>query len=187
MLRSRDLARWKALCRAIGRSRLSRDERGAALIEFGFVVIPLAGLLVATLQICLVFFAQQNLETAAEKATRQIMTGQAQQAGMTASGFRSLVCSKLPSFMTCSNVMVDVQTVSSFSSVQNLPTITYDANGNVTNSWSFNPGGAGSINVVRVMYIWNVVASPLGFDLSTMSGSRRLLVATAVIKTEPYK
>ena len=156
-------------------------------MEFAFVIIPLAALMIAILQTSLVFFAQQTLETATEKSVRQLMTGQAQTTGMTQAQFKTLVCSKLPTFMTCSNLIVDVQSASSFSAAStSSPTLTYDASGNVNNNWKFTPGGAGTINVAKVMYIWSPQRGPLGFDLSTMSNGNRLLIATAVVKTEPY-
>jgi hypothetical protein len=37
------------------------------------------------------------------------------------------------------------------------------------------------------MYLWDTQKGPLGFDLSTLSGGKRLLIATSVFKTEPYK
>jgi Flp pilus assembly protein TadG len=176
--------------RAFGRHwrRLARDTSGAILVEFAFVVGPLLALLIATLQVSLVEFAQQNLETTTEKATRQLLTGQAQGAGMTQSQFKTAVCSKLAAFMKCANVLVDVQKAADFNSADTSPpTITYDSNGNVTNGWTYAPGGAGQITVVRIMYVWDVSKGPLGFDLSTLSNGDRLLVATSVFKTEPYQ
>ncbi|WP_404339305.1 TadE/TadG family type IV pilus assembly protein [Sphingomonas sp. MMS12-HWE2-04] len=168
-------------------ARLLADTRGAALVEFGFVAVPFAALMVAILQTSLVFFAQQTLETTAEKSVRQLLTGQAQKSSMSKDGFKTLVCSKLPSFMKCSNVLVDVQTAASFAAIStSAPAITFDSNGNVTNSFVYTPGGAGSINIVRIMYVWDVQGGPLGFDLSTMSNKKRLLYATSVFKTEPY-
>lgn len=168
--------------------RLARDTSGATIVEFAFVAGPLMALLIATLQVSLVFFAQQNLETTTEKATRQLLTGQAQGAGMTQSQFQSAVCSKLAAFMKCANVLVDVQNVADFTSANtSSPTLTYDSNGNVSNSWTYKPGGAGQITVVRIMYVWDVSKGPLGFDLSTLSTGKRLLIATAVFKTEPYQ
>lgn len=170
-----------------GRRSLYRDTRGGVAIEFAFICAPLVALMLAILQTSMVFFAQQTLETTAEKSVRQLMTGQAQQASMSKAAFKASVCSKLPSFMSCSNVMVDVQTTTSFSSASTAtPTLTYDASGNVNNSWSYTPGAAGSINIVRIMYVWDVSKGPLGFDLSTMSSGKRLLYATSVFKTEPY-
>ncbi|WP_374944348.1 TadE/TadG family type IV pilus assembly protein [Sphingomonas sp.] len=168
-------------------ARLGRDRRGAALIEFAFVAGPLIALIMAALQTSLVFFAQQNLETTAEKSVRQLLTGAAQSSSMTKAQFKSLACSKLPAFMDCANLIVDVQVASNFSSANTgVPTLTYDASGNITNNWTYQPGVPGQITVARIMYVWNVSKGPLGFDLTTMSTGKRLLISTSVFKTEPY-
>lgn len=166
---------------------LRRDRRGAALVEFAIIVGPFLALIIAILQTSLTYFAQQNLETTAEKSVRQLLTGSAQKSGMTKPQFQTLVCSKLPAFMSCSNVIVDVQAASNFSSANTgTPTLTYDADGNVNNSWVYQPGVPGQITVARIMYVWDVSKGPLGFDLSTMSNGKRLLIATSVFQTEPY-
>jgi Flp pilus assembly protein TadG len=165
---------------------LGGDTRGAALIEFAFVVGPLMALMVAILQTSLTYFAQQNLETTAEKSVRQLLTGAAQTNNMSQAQFKTLVCSKLPSFMKCENVIVDVQVASNFSSANTgVPTLTYDSSGNVNNSWVYQPGIPGQITVARIMYVWDVSKGPLGFDLSTLSVGKRLLISTSVFKTEP--
>lgn len=167
--------------------RLARDTRGSTLVEFAFIVGPLFALLIAVVQTSLVFFTQQSLETVAEASVRQLLTGAAQNSNLSQAQFKSLVCSKLPAFMTCANVMIDIRVASDFSTANtSAPTLTYDKNGNPTNSWTYSPGAPGEITVARIMYIWNVQKTPLGFDLSTMSNNRRLLVSTSVFKTEPY-
>jgi Flp pilus assembly protein TadG len=168
-------------------ARLIADRRGAAAMEFGLIAAPMAALMVAVLQTSLTFFAQQTLESATEKSARQLMTGEAQKAGMTASQFKTLVCTKIPDFMQCANVMVDVQQATTGFSGANTssPTITYSG-GKVSNTWAYTPGGPGTINVVKVMYVWKVSKGPFGFDLSTLSTGDRLLIATSVFKTEQY-
>ncbi len=87
-----------------------------AAIEFAFVALPFFAILVAIFQIGLVYLAQNELETAVERAGRELLTGQAQQGGVTQSQFLSTVCSYLPVFFTCSGVMVDAEVATAFSS-----------------------------------------------------------------------
>ncbi len=49
----------------------------------------------------------------------------------------------------------------------------------------FNPGNAGDIVVVRVMYMWPVLLGPLGFNLSNQPNNTRLILATAAFQNEP--
>lgn len=166
--------------------RLAADQRGASAMEFAIIAAPFIAIMVAILQVALTFFAQQNLETATAKASRQLMTGSDQAAGMTKAQFLASVCAQLPAFMKCANVMVDVRSTTDFSSASTTsPTLTYDTSGNVNNSWSYAPGGSGQITTVKAMYVWQTSKGPLGFDLSTLSNANRLLIATAVFKTEP--
>lgn len=166
---------------------LGGNERGAAIIEFAFIVAPLIALMIAILETSLTFFAQQTLETTAEASARQVVTGQAQKAALTQAQFLTMVCGKLPSFMSCSKVMVDVRTASTFASADtSLPAITFDSKGNPTNSWQYQMGNAGDIVTLRIMYLWPVVPGPLGFTLANAGSNTRVLLATQVFKTEPY-
>lgn len=167
--------------------RLLRDTNGSAAIQFAIVVPAFLAIVVAVLDTACVFLAQNGLETAGESAGRLLMTGQAQQGAMSSSAFKTEACKSLPPYLKCSGLMVDVQTVNSYSAAGlNPPTLTFDSSGNVTNTFSYSPGGQGAIVVVRVMYLWPSLAGPLGYSLANTSGNRRLMIATSVLKSENY-
>jgi len=169
-----------------GPRTLAANRRGASLVEFALVAAPFIALIVAVIQTSLVFFSQQTLETAAEDTARLIVTNQAQQAGMSQSAFKQAACSQLPGYMDCANLMIDVRTADDFADVDTtMPELTYDSDGNVTNAWQFEMGGADQVVVMRLMYQLPVVSAPLGFDMSNMENGRRLLVATSVFQPEP--
>jgi Flp pilus assembly protein TadG len=168
--------------------RFARREDGAAAIEFGIVAAPFLALMFAIMETALVFFASQTLETAVADSARLIMTGQAQAPGFGgADKFKEAVCAKIGGLFNCSGgLYVDVKTYSSFGSVDNSAPV--DANGNLkTGSFGYTPGGPGDIVVVRLMYQWPVYASLFGFNLGNMSGSTRLIMATAAFRNEPYQ
>ena len=167
--------------------QLACDSRGATIIEFAIVAPAFLAVLIGILQIALAYLAQDGLEGATETASRMLATGQAQRAGMTAAQFKTSACSALPNYMNCSSMMVDVRTASSFSAADTgMPTLTYDSNGNVSNSFSYTPGGQAAIVVVRFMYLWPTFTGPLGFNLADQPGAKRLLLATSVFKSEYY-
>jgi Flp pilus assembly protein TadG len=168
-----------------GAKTLVRDRRGATIIEFAIVALPFIALLIATLQTSLVFFAQQTLETVSEETSRQILTGAVRSSNTGQDAFHQLACDNLPSYMNCADLMVDVQTASSFADVDTSTPSLYDKDGK-PKTWDFNTGGAGDIVVMRTMYLLPVVGGPLGFNLANADGSHRLLIATAVFRTEPY-
>ena len=166
--------------------RYLADRKGATAVEFALVATPFLGLLLASLQTGIVYLSQSALEVATEKASRLVLTGTVQGAAQTQAQFLTTVCSKLPALLKCPNLMVDAQVYSTFAGAStSTPTITYDANGNVTNTWSYNVGGPGDIVVMRVLYLLPVIGGPL-FKLANSNG-KRLLMATAVFKNEPYQ
>jgi Flp pilus assembly protein TadG len=160
------------------------DTKGATAVEFALVATPFIGLLVGIIQTFLVFFAQQLLETAVNQSSRQILTGQAQAQSMTQGQFANVVCSNLPILFNCNNLMIDVEVASSWTTANaGVPALTYDSNGNVTNTWQFSPGNPGDIVVVRVMYLWPVFTAPL---LANLSNGNRLIMASSAFQNEAY-
>jgi Flp pilus assembly protein TadG len=178
----------RQLCRNAARlrsaARFARCESGATVVEFAMVATPFLALLVALFQSALVFFAGRVLDETVEAASRVIMTGQSQSSSQ--ANFASYLCGQTYALFTCGNFMINVQNYGSFASASTTtPTLTFDANGNVTNSWNYNTGGANDIVVVQVMYQWPIVLGPLGFNLSNLSNGNRLMVSTIVFKNEP--
>jgi Flp pilus assembly protein TadG len=162
------------------------DANGATAVEFGLIAAPFIALLVGIIQTFMVLFASQLLETVVTQSSRLILTGQAQAANTTQSGFATLVCQQVKIVFDCSKLMIDVQSIASFSSSSTVaPTLTFNAQGQVTNTWQYNPGGPGQIVVVRVMYQWPVFLGPLGFTLSNLSNGNRLIMASAAFQNEP--
>jgi Flp pilus assembly protein TadG len=166
--------------------RFAQREDGVAAVEFGMVAAPFLALMFAIMETALVFFAGQTLETAVADSARLIMTGQAQSQSFNAAQFKTSVCSKIGGLFDCAGgLYVDVKTYTSFGAVDNAPPL--DANGNLkTGSFGYSPGGPGDIVVVKLMYQWPVYAS-FGLNLGNMSGNKRLLMATAAFRNEPYQ
>jgi Flp pilus assembly protein TadG len=174
---------------ALGSSKafrfLQRDD-GAAAVEFALVAAPFIALLFAIMETALVFFAGQTLETATADSARLILTGQAQSQGLTQATFKQQVCAKIYGLFDCANgVYVDVKTYSTFAAADMSKPV--DSNGNLVNNFGYAPGGPCAIVVVRLIYQFPVYVSLLGFNLSDMSGGKRLLIATSVFRNEPYQ
>jgi Flp pilus assembly protein TadG len=164
--------------------RFRRSRRGSAAVEFALVAPVFFALLFAIIETAIVFFAGQVLETITQNSARMIMTGQAQTAGYTQAQFQAYVCTQIPALFTCGNVYVDVESYSQFSSVTINSQI--DSNSNFINNMQYNPGGPGDIVVVRLFYQWPLFVTGLGYNIANLSGSQRLLTATAAFRNEPY-
>ena len=132
--------------------------------------------------------AGPQLQSIVTQTSRLILTGQAQDQGLSQAAFAQQLCSHVAVLFTCSNIMIDVQVCSSFCTANTgAPTLTYNGSGQVTNTWQYNPGSPGQIVVIRAMYQWPVFLGPLGFNLSNLSNGDRLIMATATFKNEPYQ
>jgi Flp pilus assembly protein TadG len=165
--------------------RFWRRQDGAAAVEFALVAAPFLALTFAILETAFVFFASQTLEATAADAARLILTGQAQTAGFSQADFKTAVCARVYGLFDCTNGMtVDVKTYSNFSAVNNTPPI---VNGQLnTSGVTYTPGGPGCIEVVKLYYAWPLYVTSLGYNVSNLNGGKRLLVATAVFRNEPY-
>ena len=132
------------------------------------------------------FFASQSLETALQDSARTIQTGQAQIAKYDKPGFKkSVVCPNVSVLFDCTNgIYVDVRSYPSGPSSVNIsdPVV----GGNFVDNTQYSPGCAGDIVVVRLFYQWPLFVTGLGYDIANLSGSLRLLSATAAFKNEPY-
>jgi Flp pilus assembly protein TadG len=167
--------------------RFARDNRAASAIEFALVALPLFAILLAALQTAIVLMAEQELETAAEQAGRLVMTGQVtnvsgQTGYLTQAQFTTKVCSYLVALFNCSNLMVNMQTASSFA---NASTSAPSYATLQQNTWSYQTGSVGQVVVLQVMYEWPIISSVFGFNLANLSNGSRLLMATSVFQNEP--
>jgi Flp pilus assembly protein TadG len=164
--------------------RFRRNRRGTAAVEFALVAPIFFGVLFAIIELALVFFASQILETVTQDTSRLIMTGQAQNSSFTQAQFKNAVCAKLTIMFDCVNgVSIDVQSYTAFSSVNVADPIVA---GNFVPPNNYLPGGPGDIVVVRLFYKWPLFVTGLGFNVANISGNKRLLTATAAFQNEPY-
>ena len=162
--------------------RRFRDNRtGASAVEFAIVAPLFLALLFAIIETALMFFAGQVLETMTQDAARMILTGQAQTANYQQANFKAYVCNQIPALFSCANMVVNVQSSSSVSSVSFTP---FDANCNQTVQYS--PGGPGDTVLVQVSYKWQLFVTGLGYNIANCPNSQRNLVATAAFRNEPY-
>lgn len=180
------------------------DTCGATAVEFGLIMVPFLGLMMAIFQAGFAYFASENLQAATQSAARNLFIGTAQGKGVsTASAFVSqYMCptggGPLASFIDCTKLIVDVR-VSAAGTFAGLDTSAdfYQA-GSAT---KFCPGRPGDIVIVRVIYPLPVFLPLLGTtngrdvsvirtgtvnDVPGVSGWQQLLLGTAVFRNEPF-
>jgi Flp pilus assembly protein TadG len=172
--------RWRGL------RQFGRDSSGASAVEFAMVAGPLILMLLAILQVGLVYFANFTLENATAQGARLIRTGQAQTQNFDAAAFKNEVCKHLSAMLPCTKLKLDVRRFESFGSSE--LTNPLDANGALKTNFSYDPGQGGEVVVVRAFYPWDLPASlPNLISMSNMKDDNRLLIATVAFRNEPFQ
>jgi len=168
--------------------RFDDSETGSTVVEFGLVAVPFFACFFAIIEVGLVFFAGQVLETSVGDASRLILTGQAQNQNFQLADFKNAICTtSVQTLFSCTNISVDVRPASSFSGADfSLPT---DANHMLdTSSFGYNNTQPCDIVVVRVIYEWPTFVRGLGLDLASAASAthKHILMSTAAFRNEPY-
>jgi Flp pilus assembly protein TadG len=160
--------------------RFARAQDGATAVEFAFVAIPFLVLIFAIIELGLAFLLSMTLENALMNVDRTIRTGQLQTAGGTAASFRTSVCKQMVWLgSSCeSSIMLDVRSLPSFADTSALPTPK-------TGKTCWDPGGPGSIILVRAYYKWPLITPLLQSAVGGAPGDRQITFA-AVFANEPY-
>ncbi len=164
--------------------RLHDDRSGATALEFAIVATPFFVLMMAIIEVSMVFFANFTLENAVDQAGRMIRTGQIQELGFSESQFKQTICDNAPVIFNCmAGLKIDVIKFNDFTGVS-LPD-PLDGDGELRTNFGFDPGAAGNVVVVRAFYEWELLAQLPG-GMGNMPGGGRLLVATAAFRNEPF-
>jgi len=169
-------------------ARFRSDQSGASALEFAILAGPLILLLLAIIQLGLVYFSNYTLESALERGARLIRTGQAHTQGFDATKFKNEVCKYMSAPLRCSELRLDVRSYPSFAGAANNITSPFGDDGKLKSDFSFDPGEAEDVVVVRAFYPLDIGSVlPSSINLSNMEESGdRLLVATAAFRNEPF-
>lgn len=164
--------------------RFKRSEDGVAAIEFGMVALPFLILLFAILETAIGFFAAQVFESGVDSVGRSIRTGQSRSSSYTLSQMKTAICGKTLGMFKCGDIQLDVRTYTTF---PNAPLTTPRLNGNLdTAAFQYDTGLPNSIVIVRAYYEWPIFLDYLWQSSGSLSNGKRLFVATAAFKNEPF-
>lgn len=168
-------------------ARLRHDSRaGSAAIEFAMIAPVFFVLLMGTIEVGIMFFAQFTLQNAVDDEARQIRTGQVAASSVTQQEFRQAVCDKITPILGCdANLQIDVESYPSFGTANFTSPMT-SSNTLDPNLNNFDPGTVCSVVLVRAFYTWNVVTPLLTPFMINMANNEHLITATAAFRNEPY-
>ena len=197
--------RWRAARRAL---RFRKNEDGATAVEFAMVSVPFLGLLFAIFETAFVMFVTESLESAVADAGRTILTGTTQASNYaSANAFRDgVICPSvgkqlIPSFIKCSNLIVDVRSLGGTAwgsaDTSKAPLMVSGFTG------TYDAGCGGQIVVMRILYPMPVYLPILSAtSIATLrvetggqttytsadgnAGLKHMLMATSVFRNEPF-
>ena len=180
-------------------SRFLHDRRGVTAIEFGLVAAPFLALTFAIIEISLLFWNQQVLETAVANVARQLYTGTFQQDSTNggksnaqlAAEFKTRLCTEVHAMFDCTSMItVDIRPAADFNGAAVGPPVTvnpvthqkvYDTTG-----WGYTQPQQNSVVVVRAAMQYPAFTSILGANQTNLSNGNHLVMASAAFRTEPF-
>jgi Flp pilus assembly protein TadG len=173
-----------------GLRRFGTNRTGSAAIEFALVAPLFFALIFAIVEVAMMFFASQILESGTRDAARGLFTHQIQDQTAsideTRQTFQQSLCDGVRTLLTCNSVLVDVRSYPAGAAFTVPPL--FDTAGNaITGNFAFQIPDANSSNivVVRTFYRWPLFVTGLGFSLVNNGTDKRLLSSTAAFRVEP--
>ena len=165
----------------------TRNNDGAAAIEFAIVAMPFFLICVAIIELAMMFTANSLMMGATQDAVRAIRTGQVQvisDPDEAENFFRQQLCDHISvALVNCNDVQFSVSVLDSFSGANT--TTQVDEEGNIDEP-EFDAGGSGDIVLVNVLYYHPLLTPLIGRFFSDSPNNTKLLTSTVVFQTEPY-
>lgn len=202
-----DKAHSQAPFRFLRFRALARSREGAAAIEFALLAIPYFLVIFAILETFVAFAAEELVSNAVDTMSRKMRTGQitynlGRTTDMNQAQFRQAFCNEISILIRCSTtevatpskLYVDVQAFSTFSAIPTtIPKLSTNKYADInTAAFKYTPGGAGTINMVRAYYRWEIITDLVRPYITTIRPSDGsmpsyyLIVATAAFQNEQY-
>ena len=186
---------------------LVRSRDGAAAIEFAMLAIPYFMVIFAILETFIAFAAEELVSNAVDTMSRRMRTGQitynrGSSTDMSQTQFRQAFCNEISILISCSTteaatpskLYLDVQTFSTFSAIPTtIPKVSTDKYADInTAAFKYTPGGAGTVNMLRAYYRWEIITDLIRPYITTIRPSdgsmptQYLIIATAAFQNEQY-
>ena len=164
-------------------ARYLNCDRASTAIEFAFVAPMIIAIMLATVQVAVIYTAQSYLATISEGGMRAVLTNQAN--SMTKAQFKTMICANyLTALFSCNNLIVDLEQVPANNNLLSaMPQ--FDASGNLVNPTNFAVAPAPAKMMLIVMYQWPVIGGMLGLNFGNLGNGTYLMVSTQVFQVEP--
>jgi Flp pilus assembly protein TadG len=177
--------------------RFAKNDSGFTAVEYAIICVPFFFLLIGAMSVSLYFFTCTSIANAMSNAARGVLTGQFQQSIGAYSGastlqqqeavFMSALCSKLPSYVTCGNIVILAQSNNNFGGISRPSCAT---NGVITTqtsaNTSFSVGGSSAVVLMTACYPWTFGGHLPYFPIGDLTGGAFLIQSSVIFRTEPY-
>ncbi len=179
----------------------ARSRDGSAAIEFALLAIPYFLVIFAIIETFVAFAGEMLVSNAVDTMGRRMRTGQITPTNTDRTAFRTAFCGEISILIKCSTteaatpskLFIDVQKFSTFASIPTtIPKLTTDRYSDLKIAdFKYDPGGSGTINMVRAYYRWQIITDLIRPYISNIrpadgSASYFLIVATTAFQNEQY-
>lgn len=178
-------------------SKLARDRRGSAAIEFGLIAIPFIAIIISIITVATHYYTLSVLEHGVVTAAREIRTGEAISKDLTVDQFKKMICDATGSLISCDGKLkVHFKSGTTFSDL--VPPTSCVTNGSLTSGTGSSgetvgsyAGASSSTVSVQACYQWSLGSSLwtslYGLVGLTVEGTDMVVLSAAsVFRTEPY-
>lgn len=170
--------------------RIIRSEDGATAVEFALVAFPFFMIMGCICETGIMLFTEYSIQSGVQEAARQIRTGQAQNASMSADQFKTKICEITGIVINCeSNLTVYVRPANTFASLAtvmpNYMNVGAKPDG-TPNPTSYNCGGPSQAAAVVATYDWKFTMPFMSFLGNFDGGKKRRLYGLAIFQNEPF-
>ena len=163
--------------------RFLRCGRGGTAMEFAVLAPVVIAVILAALEVALIFLAKSYLETATEAAARFVMTNQAN--SMTQAQFKTQVCNEIGALFNCANLIVELEQAPTSVTQMSAAMPQFDSSGTLTNPTSFSIAAAPAKMMLIVMYQWPVLGGIMGLNFGSLGNGALLMTSTQIFQIEP--
>jgi Flp pilus assembly protein TadG len=163
-----------------------RSDDGATAVEFALIAMVFFWIFFGIIEMGLLMIFNNGIEDGVARAARLIRTGQAKNMGLTAAQFREKICDMVVLKSACrSNLVVDVREYPDFASI-NPPSPSWDNQGQMQMSSTFQTGSPRRVILVRAFYDWKFITPMIGALAGNTGHGTFLVTAATAFRNEPY-
>jgi|GEM_PF-972831 len=171
--------------------KFARSDSGVAIIEFVFIAPIVFLTLGVIIETGLMLFTEITLQDATDVAARTIRTGKAQMTGLTAADLKTAICAEIGKLVSCSKVVVYVNTDTSFAKLlADVPP--YINIGPTTGGTTvsappcYNPGSPSNPAIIVATYDWYFHSYGISFWGNVAGNKARRLTAVTLFQNQPF-